>query len=144
MTEPAETEVKPDPKIEPAIKPEVKPEVKTETTIPDDSIVVTKAELANMQKNLIGLQKESDDATKAKVKAERDGIYNELLVLNPKLAKIHLESSKDVLIGALSAAKEIKTGFQSLRTKKGEEKKASYGDHSSMDYDFVKKEYVFT
>ena len=135
-----------EPKPDPEVKPEVKPPVKTEvtSTVPDDSIVVTKTEFANMQKSMIDLQKQSDDAEKAKVKAERDAVYNELLIVNPKLAKIHVEASKEVLEGALSAAKEIKTGFQSLRQDKKDPKKASYGDHDSVSYDFVKKDYVFT
>lgn len=136
-------DAKQDPKIDPKADPPVKTDVAT-NTIPDDSIVVTKAEFANMQKTMIDLQKQSDDAEKAKVKAERDAVYNELLIVNPKLAKIHVEASKEVLEGALSAAKEIKTGFQSLKGNNKDPKKADYSNHDSINYDFVKKEFIFT
>ena len=135
-SEPKDTkpDTKIDPKVDPKDTPDDKPEVKT---ITQDEIVVSKTGFVEMQKQLLTLQKEAEDSKKAATKAERDSVYNELLILNPKLAKIHVESNKEILTGALSAAKEIKGGFSSLdKTDKKDPKKASYSDHDSISYDF--------
>ena len=89
-------EPKPEPTKEPIKETPKYKDAEATSAIPEDSILVSKSEFANMQKTMIDLQKESDEAKKATVKAERDAVYNELLVLNPKLAKIHIESGKEV------------------------------------------------
>ena len=118
-------------------------DVKTEVETPEDSLVISKEEFANMQKSMIELQSKADEAEKAKVKGERDSVFRQLETLNPKLAKIHEKSSKAVLEGALSAATEMKGGFPSLNKENDKPKEASAGDHDTMSYDFVKQDWAY-
>ena len=144
----SETEVKPvvKPPVEDPVVPIKEPikEPIVEVVIDKDNLTISKKAWNETQKTILALQKGKEEADAKAIETERLSVYSELMAINPKLAKLNEKSSIDMLRGALQAAKEIKEGFPSLNnSKKGESKKASYGDHDSMKYDFVKKEYEF-
>ena len=144
------SETEPKPVVKPPVEDPVVPikepiqEPVVEVVIDKDNLTISKKAWNETQKTILALQKGKEEADAKAIETERLSVYSELMAINPKLAKLNEKSSIDMLRGALQAAKEIKEGFPSLNnSKKGETKKASYGDHDSMDYNFVKKEYEF-
>lgn len=126
--------------------PKTVPDVKEPPSKPTDEDVITisKSEFASLQKQVLDLQNDAVKADKVKDDAERTYTYNALKALNPKLAKINKDASLSTLKTVIETAKEIKNDFPSLDSKDKPPPKAGAEDHDSMDYDFVKKEWVYT
>lgn len=109
-----------------------------------DNITIPVSDFKDMQTRMMTLEKEATDAKDAAELSTRNNLFSSLEQLDPKLAKLNEKSTSAVLEIVLSTAREMKTGFPSIKKDGEAPEGATAGNHSESHYDFVEGKFVYT